>query len=370
MHKDKRDFAAAAGVDIPLIQAPMAGANDSKMVIAVSSAGALGSLPCAMLTAEQVSTEIEHIQSATDKPFNLNFFCHRTSDEDPAAQQRWHAALEHYYKEEGIDAGSVATAPARKPFDDEMCSIVEARRPAVVSFHFGLPPKPLVERVKAAGCKVISSATTAEEAQWLERNGCDAVIAQGVEAGGHRGIFLTDDPATDASRQPGLLTLLLQIIDTVNIPVIAAGGIGDGRGVAAARLLGASMVQMGTIFLFSRESMVSQLHAQALRESRAADTALTNVFSGRPARGIVNRVMRELGPISPAAAPFPTAGGALAPLKKIAEADGRADYSSLWAGQGVAEAWQFVRKLSEDNPSAEYLTQAIHDQYLEFASLT
>jgi len=367
MHKDNSDFAAKAGIDIPLIQAPMAGANDSKMVIAVSSAGALGSLPCAMLTADQVSNEVECIRSATDKPFNLNFFCHRASEDNPSAQQHWQAALENYYKEEGVDIASVAAAPVRMPFDDDMCAVVESHRPAFVSFHFGLPQKSLVERVKAVGCKVISSATTVEEALWLERNGCDAIIAQGVEAGGHRGIFLTDDPANDACQQPGLLALLLQIVDAVDIPVIAAGGVGDGRGVAAARLLGASMVQMGTLFLFSRESMVSQLHATALRESHAGDTAVTNVFSGRPARGIVNRVMRELGPISSKAAPFPTAGAALAPLKKVAEAEGRADYSSLWAGQGVAEACQFASNLSDDPPSAEHLIQAIHKQYKAFA---
>ena len=366
MGKDDSNFVAEAGIEIPLIQAPMAGANDAKMVIAVSSAGALGSLPCAMLTADQVSSEVERIHSATEKPFNLNFFCHRASEDNPSAQQHWQAALKNHYKEEGVDIASVAAAPVRMPFDDDMCTVVESSRPAVVSFHFGLPQKSLVERVKAVGCKVISSATTVEEAQWLERNGCDAIIAQGVEAGGHRGIFLTDNPASDACQQPGLLALLLQIVDAVDIPVIAAGGIGDGRGVAAARLLGASMVQMGTVFLLSRESMISQLHATALRESRASDTAVTNVFSGRPARSIVNRVMRDLGPINAQAAPFPTAGAALAPLKKVAEADGRADYSSLWAGQGVAEACQFVSNLSDDPPSAEHLVHALHQQYQTF----
>lgn len=320
------------GIGLPLIQAPMAGAQGSAMAIAISNAGGLGSLPCAMLTPDKMRAEMGVIRQQTQRPVNMNFFCHTPPAEDPAAQTRWRVRLQDYYIEHGLDPDAEAPAVNRAPFDAVACEIVEDMQPEVVSFHFGLPDAALLARVKAAGAKVISSATTSSEARWLAERGVDAIIAQGAEAGGHRGIFLGDD----ITRQPGTMALVPQVVDAVDVPVIAAGGITDARGVAAAFMLGASAVQVGTAFLFTPEATVSNLHSEALDNARDDGTALTNLFTGRPARGLLNRVMLEVGPMSPDAAPFPTAGGALAALKKAAEADSRADFSSLWAGQAAS----------------------------------
>ena len=322
------------GIELPIIQAPMAGANGAAMAIAVSEAGGLGSLPCAMLGADKVRAEIGVIRQQTAKPLNVNFFCHTPAAPDPEAAAAWKASLGPFYRELGLDESADAPAVNRAPFDAAMCDIVEDLKPEIVSFHFGLPAKPLLDRVKAAGAVVLSSATTVEEALWLEQNGCDVIIAQGCEAGGHRGMFLTDEIATQA----GTFALVPQVVDAVKLPVIAAGGIADGRGVAAAFALGAAAAQVGTAYLFTPESLISDLHRAALHDARDDMTALTNVFSGRPARGLMNRVMREAGPMSGVAPAFPTAGGALAPLKAKAEAAGSTDFSSLWSGQAAALA--------------------------------
>ena len=314
----------------------MAGANDAQMATAVSQAGGLGSLPCAMLSTDAMRTQIGIIRQQTDKPINLNFFCHTPAADDPAAQQRWRTTLQPHYQALGLDPDMQAPAANRAPFDSAMCEVVEEFKPHVVSFHFGLPAPDLLQRVKRAGCLVISSATTTAEAIWLEQHGCDAVIAQGAEAGGHRGIFLTDNVNQDIANQPGTFALVPQVVDAVSIPVIAAGGISDARGIVAAFVLGASAVQIGTAYLSTPEATISDLHRQALASAQDDSTTLTNLFSGRPARGIINKVMRELGPISQDTPPFPTAGGALAPLKSAAEANQRADYSSLWAGQAAS----------------------------------
>lgn len=319
-------------IEIPIIQAPMAGANGSAMVIQASEAGGLGSLPCAMLDADKMRAELGVIRQQTAKPINVNFFTHTPPEPDAARDAGWRERLQGYYAEFGLDPSASAPAPSRAPFDDVMCAIVEELKPEVTSFHFGLPDRALLDRVKAAGCKVLSSATSADEARWLEDNGCDAVIAQGYEAGGHRGMFLSDDTTTQA----GTMALVPQVVEAVSIPVIAAGGIADGRGIAAAFALGAAGVQIGTAYLFTPESLVSDMHREALRSAKDNGTALTNLFSGRPARGIMTRVMREVGPISNAAPAFPTAGGALAPLKAAAEKQGKSDFTSLWSGQSAA----------------------------------
>jgi nitronate monooxygenase len=315
----------------------------------VAEAGGLGSLPCAMLDGAKIRAEIGVIRQQTSRPLNVNFFCHSPAAPDPARAAAWKARLTHYYREFGLDESAEAPAVNRAPFDEATCDIVEELRPEVVSFHFGLPARPLLERVKATGAVVVSSATTVEEARWLEGQGCDAIIAQGYEAGGHRGMFLNED----IGLQAGTFALVPQVVDAVKIPVIAAGGIADGRGVAAAFALGAAAAQVGTAYLFTPEATISDLHRAALRDARDDATALTNVFSGRPARGIVNRVMREVGPMSDAAPAFPTAGGALAPLKAKAEAAGSGDFSSLWSGQaaGLARemgAGELTRELGED----------------------
>jgi nitronate monooxygenase len=320
------------GVDLPIIQAPMAGAQGAAMAVAVSEAGGLGSLPGALLGIDAMRAELALIRQRTAKPVNLNFFCHRPPAADEAREAAWRARLAPYYAELGIDPAAPVPASNRAPFDAAFCAVVEEFRPEIVSFHFGLPAADLMDRVKATGARVISSATTADEARWLEDHGADAVIAQGYEAGGHRGIFLTED----VGQQPGLFALLPQVVDAVEVPVIAAGGIADARGIVAAFALGASAVQIGTAYLFTPEATITPMHRAALREAKDDGTALTNLFTGRPARGLVNRLMREAGPLSTDAPAFPTAGGALMPLKAKAEAAGSADFSSLWAGQAAS----------------------------------
>ncbi|MFL1514135.1 NAD(P)H-dependent flavin oxidoreductase [Pseudomonas prosekii] len=313
------------GIELPIIQAPMAGATDSAMVIAASNAGGLGSMPAAMLSVEQLREELKTIRQQSQRPFNVNFFCHQPPAPDEQKADAWKNLLEPYYRELGADFDAPTPVSNRAPFDETACAVIEEFRPEVVSFHFGLPQQALLERVKATGAKILSSATTVEEAVWLEQHGCDAIIAMGYEAGGHRGMFLSDD----LSSQVGTFALLPQVVDAVKVPVIAAGGIGDVRGIVAAFHLGASAVQLGTAYLFTPEARISAAHHKALRTAKESETAVTNLFTGRPARGILNRVMREIGPMSDKAPAFPLAGGALLPLR----AKDPADFANLWAGQ-------------------------------------
>lgn len=320
-------------IERPILQAPMAGVQGSALTLAVSNAGGLGALPCAMLAPDALRIELEALRAGTTRPVNLNFFCHAPPEDDPQREQAWRAALAPYYREAGLDpAATPAVAPVqRAPFDAAVAAIVRPYRPAFVSFHFGLPDAALLAEVRSWGSRILASATTVEEARWLEARGVDAVIAQGLEAGGHRGHFLQRDPA----RQSALSVLLPQIVHAVRVPVVAAGGIGDARGVAAALALGASAVQVGTAWLLCPEATTRPVHRAALASEAGRDTALTNLFSGGLARGIVNRLMREIGPVSPLAPPFPLAGAALAPLREHAERAGRGDFSPLWAGQGA-----------------------------------
>jgi len=320
------------GIDVPIIQAPMAGVQGSALAIAVSSAGGLGALPCAMLTPDGIRQELAAIRAQTAKPFNVNFFCHTSSTPDPDRDAIWRTTLGPYYREFGIDVATIKPGAGRAPFNDEAAAILEAARPSVVSFHFGLPADDLMARVRALGARIIASATTLDEARWLESRGVDAIIAQGLEAGGHRGIFLSDDLTT----QVGTLALVPQIARAVRVPVIAAGGIADAQGVAAMLTLGATAVQVGTAFLLCPEATTTRVHRDALKSDAARHTALTNVFTGRPARGIVNRIVREVGPISANAPAFPLAPAALAPLRAEAERRGSGDFSPLWSGQNAS----------------------------------
>lgn len=312
----------------------MAGAQGHALAAAVCQAGALGSLPCAMLSPAQMAAEVAALRAATPAPYNLNFFCHTPPEPDAAREAAWRATLAPYYAEHGIDPAQITAGPGRTPFSAEAAALVETVRPAVVSFHFGLPAPDLLARVKASGARVLSSATTVAEAVWLAQHGVDAVIAQGVEAGGHRGMFLTDDLST----QMGTFALLPQVVAAVPVPVIAAGGITNAAGVRAALALGAAGVQVGTAYLCCPEASTGPLHRAALLDAeQARHTALTRLFSGRPARGIVNRVMRELGPLHPAAPAFPLATGAIAPLRAAAEAQGKTDFTPLWSGQNASD---------------------------------
>jgi nitronate monooxygenase len=318
------------GIDFPVIQAPMAGAQGVDLALAVAKAGGLGSLPCAAVKPDQLRSAVARFRKAGDRPINLNFWCHPAPKPDATREAKWRDQFAHHYDEFGIPRGFASSPLGLFPIDHEMCDVIEELRPEVVSFHFGLPSKSILKRVKATGAKVMSSATTVKEARFLEANGCDAVIAQGAEAGGHRGMFLE----TDVSRQVGTFSLLPQVVDAVRIPVIAAGGIADARGFAAALVLGASGVQIGSVYLRCRESEITPVHRKLLRSCRAEGTVITNVFTGRPARSIVNRVIREIGPMNSAVPGFPLAPSALAPLK--AETKGKADFIPLWSGQSVA----------------------------------
>ncbi|GIU01930.1 NAD(P)H-dependent flavin oxidoreductase [Shewanella algidipiscicola] len=317
------------GIELPIIQAPMAGVQGSALAIAVSDAGGLGSLPCGMLTPEQVIDEINTIKRATANPFNLNFFCHQVQAYDAQQHASWQTQLAPYFNELGVECESQPKGASRVPFSHEMADAVEAFNPPIISFHFGLPEPTLLKRVKSWGTKVISSATTLKEGLWLEAQGVDAIIAQGFEAGGHRGMFLTRDVST----QMGLAALVPQLASQVQVPVIAAGGIGCHQGVKAALTLGAVGVQVGTAYLLTNQATTSPLHRAAITSDAAMHTAITNVFSGRPARGIVNRVMRELGYMSPHAPDFPYAAIELTQLRQVAEKHYNSDFSPLWCGQ-------------------------------------
>jgi nitronate monooxygenase len=340
------------GIELPIIQAPMAGVAFSEMVVGVSEAGGLGSLACALLTADQIIEEVKVIRQKTSRPINLNFFCHQPPKADAEREAAWGRVLEPYFVELGLDPTAVASFTGRAAFDSVMCDLVAELRPTVVSFHFGLPEKSLVARVKAVGAKILSTATTVEEARWLEAEGCDAIVAQGIEAGGHRGMFLTDDVST----QIGTLSLVPQVVDSVKVPVIAAGGITDARGIAAAFALGAAAVQIGTGYLLSPEARISPLYRQALK-SEGDQTALTNVFTGRPARAIANRMIRETGPMSKLVPDFPLPTAFSAPLRVASEAKGTTDFTPIWSGQSVhlaleLPAKEITRRLAEGNASA------------------
>lgn len=316
-------------IEYPIVQAPMAGVQGSALALAVCNAGGLGSLPCATLGNAAMVREMTVLKAGTTQPFNVNFFCHAPSVPSPEREARWQAVLAPYYAELGVDMDSIQAGPGRTPFDQEAADVLDEIRPAVVSFHFGLPSAQLLERVRATGAKILSCATTVAEARWLQANGVDAVIAQGLEAGGHRGTFLSEE----STAQAGTLALLRQIVGAVQVPVIAAGGIADEGAVAAAMALGAAGVQVGTAYLLCPEATTSAVHRNALKSAAAGSTVLTNVFTGRAARGIVNRIVREIGPMSRHAPQFPLAASAIAPLRAKAESLGSGDFSPLWSGQ-------------------------------------
>lgn len=337
------------GIRHPILLAPMAGPGTAALAGAVTEAGGLGALACALLSVNDARAAVGRVRNSIAGPINLNFFCHSAPTPDKARERVWRERLGPYYAELGLDPRASAPTASRAPFDSQYCDLVEELRPEVVSFHFGLPQTDLLDRVKAAGARVIATATTVREALWLESRGCDAVIAQGLEAGGHRGGFLDLDPA----RQVGTFALVPQMADAVRVPVIAAGGIADGRGVVAALALGAAAVQMGTAFLLCPEAGASALHRAALTEAADDDTAVTNLFTGAPARGVINRLMREVGPLSQDAPSFPLAGAALAPLRAAAEARGAADFTNLWSGQAsrmakAVPAGVLVREIAQE----------------------
>ncbi|WP_395612571.1 NAD(P)H-dependent flavin oxidoreductase [Allosphingosinicella sp.] len=302
-----RRFLALSGARLPIVQAPMAGAGGVALAIAALKGGAVGSLPCAMRTPGEMIAEAAEVRAAAVGPLNLNFFCHELPEE--ADDSAWRTLLRPVYEAAGIPLGAGGGA-VRQPFRDELCTAVEDIRPDLVSFHFGLPGDALLERVRRTGAKLIGNATTVAEARALAEVGVDAIIAQGWEGGGHAGRFLDDPP----DEQMGLMALLPQIVDAVSVPVIAAGGIGDARGIAAAFLLGASAVQLGTAYLHCPESLIGKEHRAGLTSELAEQTAFTNLYSGGLARGLPTKLTDAFGPIREEAPPFPLASLALAPL--------------------------------------------------------
>ncbi len=321
-----RSITSLLDIALPIIQAPMAGSQDEALALAVAAAGGLGSMPCALLDASRLEAALQRFASVS-QPINLNFFCHQMNDPDVNEAERWQQTLAPYYREFGIEPPRLSTAGARRPLDLATLDRLEAFRPRVMSFHFGLPEAALLERIKAWGTKVMASATTLDEGNWLERRGADIVIAHGIEAGGHRGHFLSDD----LSLQRSTIELVAALAKRLTIPVVAAGGIGSRQDVERCIAAGASAVQVGTAYLLCPEAKTSAVHRAALQEAHRP-AAITNLFSGRPARGLVNRLMRDLGSLSEQAPTFPWASQALAPLRAAAEARGLDDFSPLWAG--------------------------------------
>jgi nitronate monooxygenase len=336
------------GIEVPIVAAPMANFARVDMAVAVAEAGGLGSLPCAVLTPDKIRAEVAEFRSRSNKPLNINFFCHDESAENGARDAAWLARISPYYVELGVERPTLPLPAGHPPFGEAECAVVEELRPEIVSFHFGLPNSDLIARVKRAGCKLMSSATTVREARWLAERGVDAIIAQGSEAGGHRGMFLETDVAT----QVGTFALVRAVCDLVEVPVIAAGGIADGKAIAAALALGAAAAQLGTAYLTCPESTVTALHRKSLADPDR-ETAITNVLTGRPARGVVNRFMREQGPIDAATPAFQRARAAIAPLRAKAEAEGSTDFSPLWSGQAA--------RLPDAMPAAE-LTRKLADE--------
>ncbi|MBA3666871.1 MAG: nitronate monooxygenase [Sphingomonas sp.] len=337
-----RCFLDLVGSEQPIVQAPMANGGGVELCVAALRGGAVGSLPGGMVAPDELRAQVGAVRERAQGPINLNFFCHRPP---PAVDDSaWRALLKPYYEQFSIE--SAAPGPARMPFGEAACAVVEEVRPALVSFHFGLPEQALLDRVKAAGTVVVASATSVEEALWLERAGVDAVIAQGIEAGGHSGRFLGADPAEAMT----LFALLPQVVDAVAVPVIAAGGIGDGRGIAAAFLLGASAAQIGTAYLHCPESLLAPEQRHMLKER---PTLFTNLYSGGLARAVRGRLVDELGAVRSEAPSYPLAGAAAMPLWRAAQQQRDFGFMPSLAGQSAPlgqalPAADLTRKLAED----------------------
>ncbi len=321
------------GTQFPLIQSPMAGSQSLSMALAVSSAGAMGSLPTATLSHDELVSLLQEWQALGKPALNVNFFAHAMPELDSHKALNWQAILEPFAQEYGADFENIDLLTARRPFDDQHLDIIRHFKPPLLSFHFGLPSPEHIQAIKALGIKIMSSATTVAEAIWLDANGADFIIAQGLEAGGHRGLFLHPDIST----QVGTFALLPKIVAAVNKPVIAAGGIANTQGIQAALTLGASAVQMGTVFLACEESSVTAEHRQALLSDPSQQhTAITNIYTGRPARGIVNPIMTKLQYIHPQALDFPYAAPFMSRIASLAKQQGNVNFTPMWCGQNTS----------------------------------
>jgi nitronate monooxygenase len=322
------------GIEHPILQAPMARAATPALAAAVSEAGALGALGSAMLPVDELRRETAELRERTDRPFQLNFFCHETPEVTGEIAERAREYFAPLYDELGLGEPPHPVVPAVE-FDEPRLEALLELRPPVVSFHFGLPPRDAVDSIHEAGIVVLASATTVAEARYLEEHGVDAVVAQGAEAGGHRGSFLVEGDEGPV----GTLALVPQVVDAVGVPVIAAGGIADGRGLAAVLALGAGAAQIGTAFLPCPESGISPAYREALRDANAERTVLTRAVSGRPARALRNRMTQELRGVLP----YPAQLSLTAPLVGVEAAGGQ--FQAMWSGQAAA--------LATEAPAAE-----------------
>lgn len=318
-------------LQVPVLQAPMAGVQDEGLAISVCRAGGLGALPAAMLSEEQLVAQMGRVRAATAAPFQVNFFCHQDPVTDVQAMARWQDCLRPYHAELALEAAPVPAGSARRPFSVAQLEILKTTPPDVVSFHFGLPPPDLLAELRGLGLLILSTATTVEEGLYLAARGVDGIIAQGLEAGGHRGMFLREDLAG----QLDTLSLVHGLVRATDVPVIAAGGIVDAAGARAAIAAGACAVQAGTAFLGCSEATTSVVHRAALAETPLRKTRITRLFTGRPAQGLINRLMVELADQESLAPAFPLAANALTPLRAVAERAGSADFSPLWCGTRV-----------------------------------
>lgn len=341
------------GIAYPIVQAPMAGATTVELAAAVSEAGGLGFLGAAYLSASTIDEVARELRSRTARPFGINLFAPMQLPASPGEVGRAVEALTPIHAELGIEPPALAPTPPI-PFADQLEAVLRSGA-TVLSFTFGLLPPAAMRRAKDAGLAVIGTATTVEEARQLAAAGVDAVVAQGSEAGGHRGTFDADFEAA----MIGTIALIPAMVDALDVPVIASGGIMDGRGIAAALVLGAQAAQLGTAFLTSDEAGIAEVHKEAILEAHDDATRLTRAFSGRPARGIANRFMElvEGDPIEGAILPFPYQNALTRPMRTAAARQGRREYLSLWAGQGTplsrrGAAGELVATLADETARA------------------
>jgi len=342
----RTDFLELLGIAHPIVQAPMSGFTTPALAAAVCNAGGLGSIGCATLPSAAIREQVAAICQSTNRPFNLNFFVYAPPVPAPETTARMRARLASYFAVFGLGPVPEPSVPFAS-FDEERLALALELRPRVVSFHFGLPSAAAVRRIKEAGCVIMSSATTVAEARSLQANGADVIIAQGFEAGGHRGSF-SDSPGAGMI---GTMALVPQIADAVRIPVVAAGGIADGRGIAAAFALGASGVQLGTAFLGCPEAAVPPLYQAQLRAATDDMTEVTRAFTGRPARALRNRFVAEMADAE--ALDFPLQASLVGPLWQVPDETARAQLMPFWAGQAVAlmrelPAGELVEKLAAE----------------------
>jgi nitronate monooxygenase len=370
------EMLVSLGVRLPVIQAPMAGgATTPELVAAVSNAGALGFLAAATLSPNDIELQVAAIRLLTDKPFGINLFIlpDHTEGDEKEISKAWVRA-KPYRTAVGIADDLLPPTKYAEVFTDQLACLIAAK-PAVASFTFGILTSEQMQRLKSAGIAVVGTATHVEEAQAWEVLGADAVCVQGLEAGGHRGTFLSPSSSllsaaasTDSQLQAatGLFALLPQVVDSVKIPVIAAGGVMDGRGIAAALALGASAVQMGTAFLTTKQSAISAIWKQSLHAAKPTETCLTRAFSGRYARGLRNEFIADFEATQSEVPAYPIQNALTGGLRKQASALGNAQFISLWAGQAVSQ----VQRRTVDIDASALVSDLVSETQVAIETLT